>query len=279
MSRLDWQRRRILIWGKTRPDLSTKYREIVCTGGVFADTKRLVRIYPVPLRYLDDAKVFKKYQWIEADVARNPSDIRPESYRIAPDGIELGDVIPTKRGSWDDRAEWVLQPENVFASVEALQTRQQEDRTSLGLVRPAEVLEVRPLRVPRAEKESFAARYEEATRQMDLPIDLDTGREIRPLRAADFRFKVRFRCDDPQCKDHEFSILDWEIDALYFRLRTERDRAPQPAAEEVVRHFTNTVLAPDKDVYFFLGNFAAHPTNFSVVGLWWPKKKVQRDLF
>ena len=54
-----WQRRRILIWGKTCPELSKKYREIVCTGGVFEDTKKLVRLYPIPLRYIDDEKILK----------------------------------------------------------------------------------------------------------------------------------------------------------------------------------------------------------------------------
>jgi hypothetical protein len=34
-----WETRRILIWGKTRPELSKKHRETVCTGGVFEDTK------------------------------------------------------------------------------------------------------------------------------------------------------------------------------------------------------------------------------------------------
>src|SRR5690349_10297784 len=58
-----WERRRILIWGKTRPELSRNYRETVCTGGVFEDSGRLVRLYPIPLRYLDDEKYFKKYQW------------------------------------------------------------------------------------------------------------------------------------------------------------------------------------------------------------------------
>ena len=65
-----WERRRILIWGKTRPELSRSHKETVCTGGVFADTKEFVRVYPIPLRFLDETKVFKKYQWIEAPVRK-----------------------------------------------------------------------------------------------------------------------------------------------------------------------------------------------------------------
>jgi hypothetical protein len=102
-----WERRKILIWGKTRPELSTKYRETVCTGGVFADTKRLVRLYPIPLRYMDDEKIFKKYQWIKAYVTKSTSDPRPESYKIRADDIQVFDTIPTKSGNWNARAEWV----------------------------------------------------------------------------------------------------------------------------------------------------------------------------
>jgi hypothetical protein len=109
---------------------------------------------------------------------------------------------------------------------------------------------------------------------MELPLDPDTGREIKPLRAADYRFKVKFRCDDPQCTSHEFSILDWEMDALYFKRRTQDDRSPHTASQDVVAKLRDQVCAPDKDLHFFLGNFHSRPWQFSVVGLWWPKKKL-----
>ena len=77
-----WERKKILIWGKTRPELSKTHKETVCTGGVFEDTKKFVRLYPIPLRYLDDERYFKKYQWIEADVRKAMRDARTESYNI-----------------------------------------------------------------------------------------------------------------------------------------------------------------------------------------------------
>jgi len=92
-----------------------------------------VRLYPIPLRYLDDRRYFRKYQWIEADVRRADEDPRPESYRIRVDDIRVGDQIGTERGTWRQRATWILVPENLFDSVESLQARQAEDNTSLGL--------------------------------------------------------------------------------------------------------------------------------------------------
>lgn len=273
MTHLHWQRRRILIWGKTRPELSKSYREVVCTGGVFEDTRRLVRLYPIPLRFLDDEQVFRKYQWIEAEVARNLSDPRPESHKIRYESIETGERIETEDATWKTRAEWVMQPDNLFQSVEALQEQQKQDSTSLGLVQPAQVTGITSHRIPEQEKAEFMDRYREAVRQMDLPLDPETGREIRPLRAADYRFKVHFRCDDPRCQnDHKFSVLDWEIDALYFRLRTQQERPPHLAAQGVVEKLQE-YCGPQKDTYFFLGNIASHPRNFTVVGLWYPKKQ------
>lgn len=54
------QQKRVLIWGETYPELSSKYRETVCTGGCLEDG-RPVRIYPVPFRYLEGDSRYKMY--------------------------------------------------------------------------------------------------------------------------------------------------------------------------------------------------------------------------
>lgn len=268
-----WERRRILIWGKTRPELSTKYREVVCTGGVFEDTRKLTRLYPIPLRYIDDEQVFKKYQWIEASVAKATSDPRPESYKIQFDGIKTFDAIPTHKGNWGDRAQWVLHDGNVFQSVEDIQARQQADHTSLGLVKPKEIIKVSSQRFGQQEQQDFLSRYNEALSQMELPLDPGTGQRIKPLRPPDYRFKIQFRCDDHRCShDHSFSVLDWEVDALYFNLRQKGD-PPATAAKKVTDKISTQICASDKDLYFFLGNISTHPQVFTVVGFWWPKKE------
>jgi len=238
---------------------------------VFADTGCLVRLYPIPLRYMDDAKYFKKYQWIEAYVTRSKKDPRPESYRIRVDDIQVFETIPTQRGNWDQRAPWILRPQNVFRSVEELVARQREDHTSLGLVKPAQVLDTKAERYPQAEREIFWERYQRTVAQMDLPLDVETGREVKPLTPPDYRFKIKFRCDDPACPgEHNFSVLDWELDALYFGQR-QLDRGPDVAAGKVIEKLRQ-ICASDKELYFYLGNIATHPQIFTIVGLWWPKR-------
>ncbi len=266
-----WQRRRILIWGKTRPELSQTYKEIVCTGGVFEDTRKLVRLYPIPLRYMDDQSIFKKYQWIEAHVQRPTNDPRPESYRIREDGIVVLETIPPRSGNWDERARWIMNPENIYQSVEILQDRQEQNRTSLGLVKPKSALNFRAVRYAKAERNAFWDRYRSALAQMDLPLDAETGREIKPLTPPDYRFKVDFTCNDDRCSGHQFNILDWEVDALYFRLK-QQGKSPDWAAELTIRKLRSN-CADDKDVYFFLGNISNHPHVFTIVGLWYPRKK------
>ena len=236
-----WVRRRILIWGKTRPEISKKYRETVCTGGVFADTKQLVRIYPIPLRYLDEAKIFKKYQWIEADVQRaSDRDPRPESYRIRTDDMKVGEQLSPERGTWTSRAEWVLAPSNLFESVEALQAAQRTSRRSLGLVAPREVVGVVAERVGAAERNDYWARYLEHHRQLSLGL----GKEPelpRPLTPPEYHFRIEFRCDDKDCRAiHRFGLLDWEVDALYFRQRGG-GRSPAMCAEAVVAKLTQVL--------------------------------------
>lgn len=281
---IQWQRRKILIWGKTRPELSKTYREIVCTGGVFEDTKRLVRLYPIPLRYMDDEKYFGKYQWIEANVAQSSSDSRPESYKIRADGITVFETIKTKPdGNWDARAEWIMHEGNVFQSVESLQSQQQRDNTSLGLISPKSISKIYAASYTQKEKDDFWEKYKHTVKQRELPLDSETQREIKPLTPPDYRFKIKFRCNDEDChQEHDFSVLDWEFSALYSRLQ-QQGKVPEQAAQKVVEKLQNSVCSPDKDLYFYLGNISSHPHIFTIVGLWWPKKKnvsaIQPSLF
>jgi len=71
---------KVLITVKTYPTLSKKYDELVCTAG-FREDGSWIHIYPVPFRKLDYAYQYKKYNWVELDLEKNPKDFRPESFR------------------------------------------------------------------------------------------------------------------------------------------------------------------------------------------------------
>lgn len=270
------QRKRILIWGKTRPELSRSYRETVCTGGILADTRRLIRLYPIPLRFLNDESVFTKYQWIEADIARSTSDPRPESYRILlPDNILVGDKVPTDN-DWEQRAAWVMNPENLHASVEALQEARRRDKTSLGIIRPKEFVDFVAEEVPEADRQNYWTRYRQITAQGELPFEPEVE-QVNPLPPPDYRFRIHFRCDDAACQRvHAFSVFDWEADALYFGCRRRGDSREQ-ARDKVVAKLRD-VCDDDKDTHLFLGNIFSHQHIFTIVGLWFPKKRANKQL-
>ena len=267
-----WERKKILIWGKTRPELSKNHKETVCTGGVFEDTKKFVRLYPIPLRFLDDERYFKKYQWIEADVRKAMRDVRPESYNIRPDSIQIGETIPTESGDWSRRAEWIIQPDHIFQSVKALQEAREKVGTTIGMVNPHEVLDFTSEPYPEDEKRQFWSKYQAIMAQQELQFEPEDETIVKPISPPDFRFKIRFRSDD---KEHEFSVFDWEVDALYFRC-TQNGDTPKAACDKVIAKLRDEVCAATKDTYFFLGNIASHPHIFTIVGLWYPKRQPPR---
>lgn len=276
-----WERKRILIWGKTRPELSRSHKETVCTGGIFEDSKRFVRLYPIPLRFLDDEQVFKKYQWIEADVRKAMRDARPESYNIRCDTIETGETVPTEKGDWSKRAAWVMNPAHIFTSVEALQEARKRDGTSIGIVKPHEVVDLAAEAYPEDEKSQFWTKYRAIQEVQELAFEPEADRHIKPLSPPDFRFKIKFRCDDPACtKVHDIGVYDWEVDALYFRCKQGGD-SPERARDKVIAKLRDEVCGPSKDTRFFFGNIASHPHVFIIVGLWYPKRQkvVQATLF
>ena len=267
----NWKRERILVWGKTRPELSKTYGELVCTGGLLESTKRLIRIYPVPLRYLDDEHIFKKYQWIEASICKSKKDARPESYKVDFNDIEVKEKIPIVKGSWDKRAEWILNPVNIVQSVEEIQELQKENKKSLGIISPKQVTEVTFEPFSFDEKLNWKRNLDANMAQADLQFIAKEKRDIKPIPPPDYRFKITFRCNDERClKDHHFSVLDWEIDALYNKMRN-KGNTPQLAATKVVEKL-EWICADDKDLHFFLGNISNHPQVFTIVGLWYPKK-------
>jgi hypothetical protein len=251
----------------------------VCTGGVFEDTKRFVRLYPIPLRYLQDERVFEKYQWIEAHVRKSTRDPRPESYNIRCEGITVGETIPSGKADWSQRAQWVLRPDHIFRSVEALQAARDRDGTSIGVVKPKAVTGYRVEAYSEEERRGFWARYRSILAHQELRFRPEEEWTVRPLPAPEVRFQLLFRCDDPTCTlDHISSVCDWEVDTLYNSLRRRGNTAEQ-ACQQVIARLRDDVCSEGRDTYFFLGNMAAYPRRFSIVGLWYPKRQQQRGLF
>jgi len=262
---MQWQTRDILICVKTYPEYSQKYTETVCTAGVLRDTKELVRLYPVPYRYLDGQRQFAKYQWITASISKS-TDSRPESYKINADTIRLGDMIETK-GDWSERKRWVLSESNICSSLEALIEKQQEHNTSLGIISPTKIVGFSIKR--KADSELAEAEQKKAS----IMRQLDMFKEKQELDIIPFRFYLKFNCDSPSCHGHEISILDWEVVQLYRKIKRENNWEGK-IRDKVL----NQICSDSRDTYLIMGNMAARRHIFCILGFFWPAKKAQMSL-
>jgi hypothetical protein len=256
----------ILILVKTYPEISTKYTETVCTAGIIKDTRSLVRLYPIRFRYLEGDQQFSKYQWIKAHLRKALSDPRPESHHIVSESIEVGDIIPVGE-NWDERYAWVINDSNVFPSVEALREAQKANGISLGIVKPKRVegVTIQPRDIQ--EVEQAIAKKDSIVNQLDM-FEAKKDLYILPV-----KIMIEFFCHDPDCKGHKMSILDWEFGQLYRKVERSKDwRA------KIETKIMGEMCAETRDTYLFLGNMAAHPQTFCVLGFFWPPKSGPRQM-
>jgi len=266
---MDWQTRKILIYGKTYPEISTRYVETVCTGGIFEEDGSFVRLYPIPFRYLEEGRQFKTYQWISARITRGGRDQRPESYKVDLESIETFEIVDTgPLRDWAERKRLFLRPGNVFGSLEELRARQEADGTSIGMIRPKAVQD---FYIEKKEKKE----YEKQVRKRDEILSQgDMFRGLLDHEVPDFKFFFKFTCDDPACRGHDVSVLDWGFYELYRKTRGDTDWFGK-MKQKVMGYCDSS-----HETYFFMGNLAdpACRNVFCVSGLFYPKKTGQLAL-
>src|SRR5258708_2318173 len=207
-----WEKRKILILGKTYPNYSRKHLEVACTGGLLEPTMEMVRLYPIRFRYLDDSSKFAAWQYIEAEIKKDTSDPRPESYNVRDDTIRPLENVPP--GEADRRCKILESSPHFMRSVEHLLAQNKETSISLGTIRPAEIMgfSVRPRE--EHERDEWEQKDNEVLAQKSL-----IGPEPKKIDFPEAKFFVKWRCDDSACKTtHEMSVHDVGIHQLYRKL-------------------------------------------------------------
>lgn len=251
--------RRILIWGKTYPELSDRYQETVCTGGCFEDG-RPGRIYPIPLRYLPKHGQYRLYDWIEIPVAPSTQDRRPESFKAKSEEIRVVGHLDTKRG-WEGRRRVIFADRSWhFECLEDLKEEERKNKTSMGLVKVGAVDWVKLEERTDTERK----KHDEKLARLQSKLDLFLGSTQRDLAFFPYRIRVGWRCARtdgvPACPGHTAAVLDWGLGEL------ARREGPGKALERMEQ----VCDLGRFDLRFFVGNFKAHPKNFGIVGLWYP---------
>jgi hypothetical protein len=155
-----------------------------------------------------------------------------------------------------------------FSSVEELWAAQQCDRTSLGVVIPKEIIEVLLHRRTPEEEQEFLQKQEDLIRQNEadraqrLLFEEFSVPELKALSFVKARITIKWVCDGPSCTSHSMQILDWGTVEL------QRKQGDEGALEKVREICDLKQYA----LRFFLGNLRLHPTAFTIVGLWHPKR-------
>lgn len=259
------EKARVLITVKTTPQPSKKYRDTVCTAGVRLDTAvpSWIRLYPIPFRYLDSANQFRKYDVIELEVRRRAQDSRVESF--TPDWesmTRVGHLDP-----WAPRVHALRELPTTSTCELQNGTRENHAGPSLGLgaVGDLSSLIIKPNPGWSAEQ---SRKIDRGIEQVDL---FESGNAALPLEAPRYLAWYRYRCAASGCAGHTGQILDWELTELQRHVRHDAD---VEARRKIEKKFVEMMFAPERDTKLFLGNFE-RPTkrrNFSVLGVWYPKK-------
>lgn len=268
------ERAQVMVTVKAYPQLSKKSGEVVCVAGVRLDSPepKWIRLYPIAFRDLDEYQKFKKYDVIGVEIGRG-KDIRPESFIPTQGSISVTRPIDTAPDQkWTERRH--LMGSLVGETTMCRLVRQNEKSgrkaaPSLGLIKP-DVLDVEVEKNLGfdADRRSLAALAAEAT------LFADAKQQLEP---SPFNVKYRYKCQEPGCKGHIQSYIDWEVG------EAGRKWSRSYAEAEIPGRIRDKVLTQlcgnDRDTHFFVGNTHRWLTAFLVLGVFWPKVDLDAPLF
>ncbi len=263
-------RKKILIVAKTYPTKSKKYTELVCTAGVDEDGN-WYRIYPIPTKTLKEYEGFKKYTWIEAEINKDRSDPRVESYKINISSVKLLNTIGTEK-NWQFRKDIVLKSKAYRSMKEIVNLANKENALSLCLFKPTKFLNI-----------YFETKKKEKLTQEDIKAYKNANANLFEHSSnceVDFNimpqlpYSIKMVFEDIDGKRSKMNILDWEISQLYWNLTKNNN---EEKTKEKIKEKLQT-LFDKRDLYLCLGTMRQMHgwTNnpFTIIGLFYPPKDV-----
>lgn len=253
-SDLTWIEKNALIIGRAYPEPSKKHIETVCTGAITEDGE-LLRLYPIPLRYLQDDQKYKLWTWARFLVQKSPDDKRKESFKVREDSITILSQSESKAEHFS------MLKRGIAPDREFLEQRYREDWTSLGIIQ-IELIDLVPkLPTKNWEKEKGYIK------QGHLIVDK------KPLEQPPFDMSLQFRCkNNPACKTHRSRVIAWEYMQAFRNFR-ERYGA-QEAFGKIRDAITNRFSDPNTSAYALMGTHSRYPV-WMVGQLYFIEKSVE----
>ncbi len=262
---------RILILCKTYPSPSARHAETSCVAGITEDGE-MRRIYPVPFRLIQDARQFKKWQWINARTERSSNDNRPESHKIYIDTINCDDKPLPTTNQWRERRPWIQQLPT-FNSFDAAEDARQRQGITLAVIRPKRIvaLDIKSVDAPdwtTGEK----AKLMQMQNQGDLFQTTD-AKDLRLLKKLPYDFHYRYECETPAgVVERKHKIVDWEAGALFWNVHARhRDKWEAPFRAKLEADL------PDSDLMFLMGTIHRFPDQWLIVSLLYPPKQLPQE--
>ncbi|MFI5364559.1 MAG: hypothetical protein ACHQ4J_02950 [Candidatus Binatia bacterium] len=261
------ERKRVLIVVRTYPTPATKGVEVSCTAGI-TDAGQWIRLFPVPYRFLDQDKRFRKYQWVNVGVFK-ASDLRLESYTLIRDSIEIVSEPLSTDHAW--KARWqVIRPLVAHCLCCLERERDSNGFPTLGLFRPK--------KIERLLIELAAPSWTKEEREiLGQSSFIDNAPETE-LEKVPFTFKYQFACDHQECSGHTLMCTDWEMGQSWRRWRDKYG----PKWEGKFRQRYEAEMIGKYDTHFYVGTVKGHPGSWIIVGLFYPplpQAPVQKSLF
>jgi hypothetical protein len=247
-----YEKRRVCVLVKAYPQPSQKYEETVCVAAVTED-HRLLRLYPVRFRHLDQSLRFNRFDWIELEMTRATEDPRPESFRVKEDTIS---VIKRARDSTPEERAKLWKP-CVAHSLVVLQEEQKDSGRSLGIVRPdpdSIRFKADPIAgAPREDREGIQTVYKLQQSLLEEPL--------KKLPVPEYIFRYQFMSDG---KQHTMQLHDWEVEATFHQYRRKYG-SPEKALEMMVDFYERR--APERNLHLIMGTMHKRPWQFIIIGV------------
>lgn len=251
---------RVLICGKTYPDLTHVSTEMLCSVGCTAKGKP-IRLYPIPLRYLVNHLSYRAFDWIEAPMAPSKLDRRPECYNVMSRDIQVTGKIHVNK-AWSNRDRFIYTDASWhYGCLEALQAAQQKTAASVGFIKVRSIDHLWVEERAESERKAYNDHLEILQNQNSF-----SDEAAKFLTFLPFRIFARWRCQgqygSKDCPGHTAAVLDDTIGQLAGRAGIEKAMQRLQRYTDVTRY----------DLAFFMCNTKTQPQEFNIIGLWYPPK-------
>ncbi len=254
-----WTPVKVLVTARTYPAPARKGIEVSCTGGI-TEAGNWIRLFPVPYRFLEEDKRFRKYQWIELSAAK-ANDSRPESFQPDLDSIRIVSAPLSTDADWKARKDIISRLQ--APSLCWLQKERDKNHfPTLGFFKPREIRRL----IIEADARTWTQEELARLRQYSL----FGNAPAQELEKIPFKFKYHFVCHEVDCKGHELSCLDWEMGQSYRKWARKYPNWQEPFRQRYEREMIERF-----DTHFFVGTVHLHPGAWIIVGLFYPPKQQQ----